>query len=238
MKQTIYFKLLTVVSLPIFFFCINDSEISQPDGLHYGSISGKVVHPDNNLIIRVLSEEKIDTLFWDPGSQKFFIDGIKYGQLLLQVEADGYRFFEAKIVLDKPAYICNDIVLARVPSQIAYLYPANSQNLDSEYFDLHEPQVTDSGFQADITFNEVMKTALVNKVLTIYPDSAGVEVIWNFDRSLTIHFPYWKLATVDTVGVSIGRLAENRWDDTLDFDFSVFYPVDTDYIRSKLLHKK
>jgi hypothetical protein len=209
----------------------------QPER-HDGSISGKLLHPDNHVVIRIMSVERIDTVSLDPESHIFSLNNISYGNYILQVEAEGYMTFEQKIVFDKPSFICHDIILSRTPRQISYLFPSSCQNFDMQYFNLHEPQATDSGFNPEITFNQEMDTLSVNEAITISPDTVGVEVTWFLEKTLMFHFPYWKLATVDTVKVTISSKAINRYNDSLDFDYTIIYPVDADYIRSNLLKKE
>jgi hypothetical protein len=204
---------------------------------HKGSISGKILHPDNNLIVRIISVGRTDTVSLDPGSHLFTLRSLKYGNYIIQVTAAGYTGFEQKIVLNTPVYTCHDIILSRAPGQISYLFPSSSQNLDMQYFNFHEPQVNDSGFNPEIAFNQEMDTASANKVITILPDTVGVEVIWSLNRVLVVHFPYWKLATVDTVRVSVRKEAINIYGDSLDSDYSVFYPIDKEYIRTNYLKK-
>ena len=81
-------------------------------------------------------------------------------------------------------------------------------------------------------------TASVYKALTILPDTVGVQTELVLRQALIVIFPYWKLATSDTVKVSLGRGAINKWGDSLDFVYTVFYPVDTNFIRTTQLEKK
>jgi hypothetical protein len=239
MFQNAFFRILivTITSFLTFMFCNKESGILQ-SGVQYGSISGKIIHPDNNLVIRVIAEDGIDSTTRNPESQMFIFDSIKCGKCILQVRADGYGLFEAMIMLDKPLFNCHDIVLAQVPQQISFIYPSNSQYLDSVYFSLSTPSVTDSSFGVFVNFVDKMDTASVNKALIILPDTVGVQTEWTLDRSLSLFFPYWKLSTIDTVKVTVSRMALDRWGDTLDRDCTVFYPVDTNFIRTTRLTKK
>jgi hypothetical protein len=83
-----------------------------------------------------------------------------------------------------------------------------------------------------------MDTESVNKVLTILPDTVGVQKIWSLDMSISLFFPYWRLSKIDTVKITVGRQSINEWKDTLIHDCSVFYPVDTAFIRTFRYEKK
>lgn len=233
MLKAILFK---IVILPLFLIFISCNNSVEPQ-MELGSISGKLLHPDNNAVIRIVSVEKVDTLSVDPVSQMFTLNNLKYGSYILQAKADGYSMFEQKIVLNSPLFTCNDIVLSRSVNLVSYLYPSSCRNLDRDYFDLRELQANDSGFDPEITFNDYMDTATVNAAMTIFPDTVGVLVTWFLERSIAFHFPYWKLATVDTVKVVISTKAVNKWGDTLDNDYIIAYPVDAAYIRTNLLKK-
>lgn len=219
------------------FFCNDDSGVVKPT-VKYGSVTGRVIHPDNNLLVRIVSLGGTDSTQCNPETGVFVFDSVKYGICLIQVEADKYGLFEGKVKLDSPEYVCKDIVLALTPIQVSYLSPSNSQNLDARYFSQKEPLITDSGFLFAITFYDRMDTASVEAVLTILPDSVGVHKIWAIRQSFYLLFPYEKLAVTDTVRITIGRQAKDKWDDTLEHDFSIFYPVDTAFVRSSLLNKK
>ncbi len=236
MFRSVFFNLFILTSFLSFISCNNESGVVHPE-VQYGSISGKIIHPDNNLLIIVSSEDGADSGTRNNESQMFAFDRIKYGKCILQVLADGYGLFEEFIRLDKPVFICRDIVLAKVPRQISYIIPSSDIYLDSLYFSIYSTSITDSGFWSYINFNDIMDTASVNKALTILPDTAGVQTEWALNRSLSVFFPYWKLSTNDTVKVTIGRKALNRWNDTLDHDCTVFYPVDTNFIRTTWLKK-
>jgi hypothetical protein len=233
MLKTVLFKVVILQLFLIFTTCNNGVEPQT----ELGSISGKLLHPDNNAVVRIISAKKVDTLSPDPATQIFTLKNLEYGSYILQVKADGYSMFEQKIVLNSPLFICPDIVLSRSANLAAFLYPSSYRNLDKEYFDLLEPQVNDSGFDPEITFNDYMDTASVNAAMTIFPDTAGVLVTWFLERSIAFHFPYWKLATVDTVRVVISTKAINKWGDSLDTDYIITYPVDADYIRANLVKK-
>ncbi len=225
-------KFLLAASLLTCMFCNKDSGILQPEPVKYGKISGKVIHPDNNLLIRVVAEDGIDTATRNPETQMFTFDSIQCGKCILQVRADGYGLFQGMIMLDTAPFRFHDIVLAQIPSQISFIYPSNSQYLDSAYFSLSPTTVSDSGFWVFINFGDKMITESVNKVLTILPDTAGVQIEWTLDESLSLFFPYWKLSTMDTVKVTIGSKALTQWKDTLSGDCRVFFPVDTSFIRT------
>lgn len=233
MFKFIYYKFIIAIPFFIFVSCNGVQLESQ-----YGSISGKVLHPDSNLVICIISVERTDTVSLDPQSHQFTLKNIDYGNYILQVSSDGYGGFEQKIVLNTPIFTCHDIILSRTPQQIGYLFPSSSLNLDMHYFDLHEPQANDSGVNLEIAFNQEMDTVSANEAITILPDTVGVEVIWSLNRVLVVHLPYWKLATIDTVKVSISTKATNIYDDSLEFDYAVFYPVDASYIRTTKLKKK
>ena len=218
-------------------FCNNESGVLQA-GVQYGAISGKILHPDNNLFIRMISEGGVDTTTRDPESQTFTFDSIKCGKCILQVRADGYGLFEEKFILNKPQFICHDIVLAQTPPHVSYLFPSNSQNLDSVFFSLYNSSITDTGFLVVVSFGTHMDTVSVKEALTILPDTVGVQTEVLLRMSLIVFFPYWKLATIDTVKVSIGRGAVDEWGVSLDCDYTVFYPVDTSFIRTTRLDKK
>jgi hypothetical protein len=238
MFRSTFFKFLIAILFLTFIFCNKESGVLQSEGIQYGSLSGKIIHPDNNLLIRVISEEGIDSAARNPESQMFTFDSIKYGKCLLKVTANEYMLFEERITLDKPLYICHDIVLAQFPPQISYLYPPNSQYLDSFFFSLSSPSITDSGFVVSIAFNDRMDTTSFQGAFTILPDTIGVQKIWFFDTQISLFFPYWKLSTIDTVKVSISRIARNHWGDTLVRDCTVFYPVDTNFIHTILKIKE
>lgn len=225
--------ILVSLFLPLL-FC-NETGTLQPDGVQYGTISGRVLYPDTNLFIRMISADGADTATRNPESQMFTFNHIRFGNCILQVKADGYGLFEEKFVLEQPQFICHDIVLAQTPPQVAYLFPSNSQNLDSVFFSLYHSSITDSGFQVVITFNDIMDSASVFEALTVSPDTVGVQTELVLLRSLIVHFPYWKLAAVDTVKVSISTKAINKWKDTLGCTYTVFYPVDTSFIRTTRL---
>jgi hypothetical protein len=217
-------------------FCNKDSGVQPP--LQYGSISGKIIHPDNNLLIRVTSDDGVVTAPLNPETHMFTFDSIKAGNCILKVSANGYGLFEMVIVLDKPLYTCHDIVLTKVPPQINTVYPSSSQYLDSLFFNLSSPSNTDSGFWVFINFNEIMDTTSVNNALTILPDTVGIQKEWAITiRSLYLFFPYRRLSTIDTVKVAVGRKALTRFDDTLACDLNLFYPVDTNFIRTNRLKK-
>jgi hypothetical protein len=96
--------------------------------------------------------------------------------------------------------------------------------------------MTDTGFQVVITLNSKYDSTVVYEALTVLPDTVGVQRELVQGQSLVVFFPYWKLATIDTVKVSIarqgkfGRFVADEWDDTLDFDYTVFFPIDTNHI--------
>ena len=237
--RTGLFAFFIVPSLIAFLFCNN---VAQPEEIQYGSISGKILHPDNNLFIRLSNESgDVDTTTRDPASQTFNFDSVKIGKCILQIRADGYGLHEQLFVLNSRQFICPDIVLAPTPSEVSYLYPSNSQNIDSVYCSLYHSAITDTGFQVVITLNSYFDSTIIYEALTILPDSVGVQKELVNRQSLVVFFPYWKLATIDTVTVSVaregklGRFVTDTWDDTLDFDYSVFYPIDTGYIRSTRL---
>jgi hypothetical protein len=237
MFQSIFFKFLMATSFLTFIFC-NDEPGTVQTEAQYGSISGKIIHPDNNLLIRVLSEDGADTIPCNPTTKMFTADSIKYGNCLIQVKANDYMLFEKKLVLDEPQYICHDIVLSPCPWQVAYLDPSSSQHLDSVFCSIHEPSITDTGFMVCLTFSNDMDTASVGNALTILPDTVGVQKIWARKLSLYLLFPYSKLATTDTVKVSVSKMAKNGWGDTLEDDFSFFYTVDTNFIRTSRVTEK
>jgi hypothetical protein len=208
---------------------------NNPAGVQYGSISGKIIHPDNNLHISVVSENGVDSTTLNPQSHMFTFNGIKFGKCILQISAKGYGFFEQMIQLDKPSYICHDIVLARFPAVINFIYPSSSQYLDLHYFSISSPSVTDSGFWCFINFDDKMDTPSVNKALTLLPDTVGIQKEWTpITTSLSLFYPYWRLSTIDTVKVKISRMALDQWGDTLDCDLMLFYPVDANFIRTLL----
>jgi hypothetical protein len=231
MFRIVFFQFLFVASLLALIVCNN------PEGVQRGSISGKLLYPDSNLVIRVVSGEGVDSTTRDPQSKIFTFDGILYGNCILQIKSKGYGLFEQKLVLDKPLFTCHDIALAQTPPDVAYLDPSNSRVIDSLYFSLESPAITDSTFMISLTFSDKMDTASVEKVLTILPDTVGVKLIWALRASLYMIFPYWKLATIDKIKVSVGRKAITQWGDTLASDYNVFYPVDTTYVRSSRLNK-
>lgn len=233
MLRTVLFKGLILQLFLIFISCNSGVEPQ----MELGSISGKLLHPDSNVVIRIISVERVDTLSVDPESYMFTLKNLKHGSYILQAKADGYSMFETKIVLDSPEFTCHDIILSRSANLVSYLYPSSFRNLDKEYFDLREMQANDSGFDPEITFNDYMDTASVNEAMTIFPDTAGVLVTWFLERSIAFHFPYWKLAAVDTVRVVISTKALNKWGDTLDNEYIITYPVDAAYIRENLVKK-
>jgi hypothetical protein len=233
MFRSTFIRFFIVPSFLPFIFC------TQPTDVQYGSISGKVIHPDNNLLIRVISQVRVDTVTRNPITQMFSADRIKYGKCILQVRAEGYGLFEQMIWLDKPQFKCQDIVLADIPQQISFIYPANSQRLDSLYYSFRSPSISDTGFWVFVNFNNLMDSASVKNALTVSPDMGGVHTDWDLDRSLSIYFPYSKLSTIDTVKVTVSRKAKNKeWGDTLDHDCTVFYPIDTAFVRSLLVNKQ
>lgn len=234
MFQSIFFKFLMATSFLTFIFC-NDEPGTVQTEAQYGSISGKIIHPDNNLLIRVTSDDGVVTAPLNPETHMFTFDSIKAGNCILKVSANGYGLFEMVIVLDKPLYTCHDIVLTKVPPQINTVYPSSSQYLDSLFFNLSSPSNTDSGFWVFINFNEIMDTTSVNNALTILPDTVGIQKEWTpITTSLSLFYPYWRLSTIDTVKVKISRMALDQWGDTLDCDLMLFYPVDANFIRTLL----
>jgi hypothetical protein len=235
MFRSAFFKFLISASFLAFMFCNKDSGVSPPEGVKYGSISGKVIHPDNNLLISVIAEDGIDTTIRDPESQMFFFDSVKCGKCIIHVSADSFALFEQMLILDKPLFICHDIVLAQFPGRINFVYPSNSQYFDSVYLGISSPSVTDSGFWCFINFNAQMDTASVNEALALSPDTVGIQKIWTLTTSLSLYYTYWRLSTIDTVKVKIGRMAMDMWGDTLERDFMIFFPVDTTYIRKAKL---
>jgi hypothetical protein len=218
--------------------CNKDAGIIQ-SGVQYGTISGKILHPDNNMLILVTSEERVDTATRNPESQMFTIDSIKYGKCILQIWADGYGLFEQMLTIDKPLYICHDIMLAQFPSVINFIYPSSSQYLDFPYFSISSPSITDSGFWCFINFLDKMDTPSVNSALTLSPDAVGVQKEWTpLTTTLSLFYPYWRLSTIDTVKIKIGRTALDQWGDTLNRELLLFYPVDTNFIRTTMVKKK
>ena len=231
-----FLTFLTAMPLFTFVFCNN---VSQPEEVEYGSISGKILYPDSNLLIRIIPEYgNDDTTTRDSVSRMFVFDSVKTGKCILQVSADGYGFHEQKFILNKRQFICHDIALAHTPSVVSYLFPSNSQNFDSLFFSISHSSITDTGIQVIITFNDWMDSASVIKALTILPDSVGVQAELVLKQSLVVYFPYWKLASIDTARVTVGTGAFDRWDDHLEFDYSVFFPVDPDFIRATRLKEK
>lgn len=229
------FKTLLATTVLAFLFCNDDSGVVKPE---HGLVTGRVLHPDNNLLVRIISLGGADSTQCNPATGEFVFERVPYGKCLVQVEADKYGLFETKVILDAPKYVCKDIVLALTPVQVSYLSPSNSQNLDARYFSQKEPIITDSGVLFAITFYDRMDTASVEAALTVLPDSVGVHTIWAIRQSLYLLFPYEKLAVTDTVRITVGRQAKDKWDDTLEHDFSIFYPVDTAFVRTSLLNKK
>lgn len=222
-------------------FCTNATE---PEVVEYGTISGKMLYPDpdTSLLIRIIPEdERVDTVSLDPATRTFTFNNVKTGHCILQISADGYGLHEEIFVLNKAHLVCKDIVLSHTPSQLSYLFPSNSQNIDSVYCSLFHSAITDTGFQVVITLNSYYDSTAVYEALTIQPDTVGVERVLIQDQSLVVFFPYWKLATIDTVKITIarqgklGRYVEDTWNDTLDFDFTVFFPIDTQFIRTNFL---
>ena len=83
-----------------------------------------------------------------------------------------------------------------------------------------------------------MDTASVNAVLTLSPDTVGIQKIWTLTTSLAFYYTFRRLSTIDTVKIKIGSKALDEWGDTLARDFMTFYPVDTTYIRKAKLKGK
>jgi len=236
MFRGVFFTFLTALPILAFIFCSN---VTQPEAIEYGSISGKILYPDSNLLIRIIPEDgRVDTTTLDPVAQMFAFDSVKTGKCILQVSAKGYGFHEQKFILNKRQFICHDIALAHTPESVSYLFPSNSQNFDSLFFSVAHSSITDTGIQVIITFYDWMDSASVIKALTILPDTVGVQAELVLRQSLVVFFPYWKLASVDTVRVTVGTGAFDRWDYHLDFDYSIFFPVDSSYIRTARLEQK
>jgi hypothetical protein len=75
------------------------------------------------------------------------------------------------------------------------------------------------------------------KGLTIWPDTAEMTIEWEFSQENSILFPYSKLTTVDTLKVSLTKKVLTSDGDSLDFDCTLFYPIDTAFIRKTFLKK-
>ena len=208
----------------------------------YGSISGKILYPETDLTIRILPEDgRVDFATVDPVTQTFTFNNVKTGNCIIQISADGYGLHEQIFLFNKPHFIFPDIALSHTPSAVSYLFPSNSQNIDSVYCSLFHSAITDTGFQVVITLNSYYDSTTVYEALTVLPDTVGMQRELVNRQSLVVFFPYWKLATIDTVQITVarqgkfGRFVTDEWDDTLDFDYTVFFPVDTHFVRTNFL---
>jgi hypothetical protein len=236
MIRSIFFRFLLATSIVAFTFCNKDTGVLQPQ---YGSISGKIINPpEKGLLICLVTRKGIDTTTFNPATQTFVFDHVKYGSCIVQVSADSSPPFEQLLILDKPSYVCHDIVLGMFPSRINYVYPNNSQYVDSSYLSIASPQATDSGLWCFINFSIKMDTTTVNAALTILPDTVGVRKEWTLTTSLAFFFTYKRLSTIDTVKIKIGGQAIDEWGDPLGRDFMTFYPIDNSYIRRAILKDK
>jgi hypothetical protein len=234
-----FFRFLFTTSIIAFIFCNKEQGVLQPDGVRYGSISGKIIQPpDSGLIICLVTSDGIDTATLNPESHMFLFDSVKWGSCIVQVSADSFEPFEQLLVLNKPLYICHDIVLDHYPEHINFVYPSCSQYLDSAYLSISSPQVTDSGFWCYINFSRSMNTASVDSALTVSPDTAGIKKEWTITTSLSFYYSYKRLSTIDTVKIKIASRALDDFGDTLDRDFTTFFPVDTAYLQRDKLKGK
>jgi hypothetical protein len=239
MIRGILFRFLLATSIIAFMFCNKEQGVLQPDGVRYGSISGKIIHPpDSSLSICLVTPDGIDTATINLESRIFFFDSVKWGSCIIQVSADSFAPFEQLLILNRPSYICHDIVLDHFPRHFNYVYPSCSQYLDSAYLSISSPQATDSGFWCYINFNDQMDTASVNGALTLSPDTVGIQKIWTLTTSLAFFYTYRRLSTIDTVEIKIASRSLDQWGDTLDRDFTTFFPVDTAYLQRANLKGK
>jgi hypothetical protein len=217
--------------------CNGESPLAPEKKIQYGSLSGKILHPDNNLEIRAVHENGIDTVIRNPESQMFSFDRIVYGMCILQINASGYGVIERRLNVNTPKYTFPDIILSRFPSQIINVLPSNSQNIDSQYYSVDTSALTGDGFMVSFEYAKEIDQSSFEKGLSIWPDTAGMTIEWEFSQENSILFPYSKLATVDTLKVSLTKKVLTGDGDSLDFDFTLFYPIDTAFVRKTFLEK-
>lgn len=222
---------LFVLVLLVLNTCNQNSGLQPSDDRLPVSVSGRILYPDTGLMVYLISNRGIDSTTPDPVTKKFVFDSLDFGLQILQVRATDFAPFEQKLILDKKEFVFHDITLTQFPMQIPIIDPPNSQYIDSVYANLYPPPVTDSGLSISINFREYMDTTSVNDALVLLPDTAGIQKIWTLDINLSLFIPYARLAQIENLQVTIKKTAFDRFGDSLDHDFTVFYPVDTAYMQ-------
>ena len=212
-------------------FCNSDSPVQNTiDYSGSAFITGRIIYPDTGLHIYLIASGGVDSTTEDPATGTFIFDSLEYGQYILQVRADEFGTFERKIILDDQQYECHDITLLHMLYQFPTIYPLNSQYIDSQFCSMNPPSITDSGFEISINFKYIDSNA-VDAALSILPDTVGIKKTWLLNTNLTLLVPYRRLAEIALLEISVNKTAVDNYGETLDHDLTVFYPIDTAYIR-------